>query len=151
LCHHVDLRDPHLAAHPNELEAFLTDQLDSNRRDSSHLSTLSSDYYGDCDSGSCSSDGDGCQYDDGDCDSGSSSSSGDGGHPDTNSGAGSSDDAAVAPRADAERPAGTDTERAQADAGKVEIQGACLQADRECLSLTASPAGRAPHPGYDSS
>jgi hypothetical protein len=96
---------------------LLTDQLDAKHSDSAYLSSRSSDYFGVCDSDSCSSDGDGSQ--DGDCDSGSCSSDGDDGQVDTDSGAGGSDDAAAATRAGAEYSAGAGTDRAQACAEKV--------------------------------
>jgi hypothetical protein len=113
---------PYKVKHTGELHDLLRDQLDANRRDSAYLSSRRSAYYDLRDSDSSNSDGDGSQ--DGDCVSDSFSSDGIGGLDNTDSGAGSSDDAAVALRSGAENLAGANTERAQADAANVAIRKA---------------------------
>jgi hypothetical protein len=117
LGHRADIRDPCWAGHPDELQELLNDQLDANRCDSTYLSFRSSAYCDASDSDSSSSDGDDSQ--DEDRDSGSCSSDGAGSLIETDSGAGSNDDAAAALRTGAEHVAGAIKERAQAGAAKV--------------------------------
>lgn len=96
LGYRADIRGLHWAGHQSELQGNPNDQLGANYRGSAYLSSRNSAHYDFRDYESRSCDGGGSQGDA--CDPESFSSDGDGGQNGIDPGAGSSDDAAAAPR-----------------------------------------------------